>query len=180
MGVWGQTYAMECKQSRADFLRDAGVEVSAVRELGVVKEEVEELRQLLGVHLPDCRQGSVLFREFDEYDFGDLRHERWRRLVSRLSLLERKLAEGVKFSRLVRYASANFFYLVVEEGVLADAREIPPAWGCLVREGGSLRLEREATSLASPVNAKLAYLERISARASKLVAASRVNSESGA
>lgn len=164
MGVFGETFALECKQSRTDFLRDASVEEAAKREQKGVSEEVENLRALLGVHLPECRQGVSLFREYDEYDFGELRHEKWRRLVSRLSLLERRLADGVKFSRIARYGSANFCYLVVEEGVLRRLGEVPLGWGCLVREEGALRMEREAKRLVSRDDAKLAFLERLAAK----------------
>lgn len=164
MGVFGDTFVLECKQSRADFLRDAGVEDVARREHEGLAEEVESLRALLGVHLPECRQGMSLFREYDEYDFGELRHERWRRLVARLSLLERKLADGVKFSRIARYGSANLCYLVVEEGVLKRLDEVPLGWGCLVREEGALRLEREAKRLVSRDDAKLSLLERIAGK----------------
>ncbi len=164
MGVLGETFALECKQSRADFLRDASVEDVAAREMAGVGEEVEKLRALLGVHLPECRQGVSLFREYDEYDFGELRHERWRSLVARLALLERKLADGVKFSRIARYGSANFCYLVVEEGVLKRLDEVPLGWGCLVREEGTLRLEKAAKRLLSREDARLAFLERIAAR----------------
>lgn len=164
MGVMGETFALECKQSRADFLRDASGEESALMERKSLSEEVESLRELLSVHLPDCRQGLSLFREYDEYDFGELRHERWRRLVSRLGLLERKLADGVKFSRIARYGAANFCYLVVEEGVLRRLDEVPLGWGCLVREEGVLRVEREAKRLVSGEAARLAFLERVAAR----------------
>ncbi len=164
MGIFGETFALECKQSRADFLRDSCVEKAARREQEGVSEEVDTLRALLGVHLPECRQGVSLFREYDEYDFGELRHEKWRRLVSRLSLLERRLADGVKFSRIARYGSANFCYLVVEEGVLRRLDEVPLGWGCFVREEGALRMEREAKRLVSRDDAKLAFLERIAAK----------------
>lgn len=165
MGVFGDTFALECKQSRADFLKDAGWEEETTKERAETETEIESLRSLLAVHLPDCRQGLSLFGEYDEYDFAELRHQRWRRLIARLSLLERKLSDGVKFSRIARYGSANFCYLVIEEGVLMRMDEVPLAWGCLVREEGSLRMEREAKRLMSRDEAKLAYLERIAARA---------------
>lgn len=167
LGVAGETFAIECKQSRADFLRDAGIERAVARERGSVVEEVEALRALLSAHLPDCRQGLSLFREYDEYDFGDLRHERWRRLVARLALLERRLADGVKFSRMTRYGVASCCYLAVERGVLSDAGECPAGWGLLERcEGDRLTVLKRANRLASKPAAKLAYLERIASRAS--------------
>lgn len=168
MGVLGETFALECKQSRADFLRDAGIEHTASRERESLVSEVERLRALLSVHLPDCRQWISLFREYDEFDFGELRHERWRRLVSRLALLERKLAEGVKFSRIARYGSANFCYLVVEEGVLSEVRECPAGWGLLIRKGDRLDCVSEATRLKCPQAAALALLERIATRSSRV------------
>lgn len=164
MGALGETFALECKQSRADFLRDSGVEKAATREREALVAEVESLRTLLGMHLPDCRQGVSLFREYDEYDFGELRHERWRRLVARLALLERRLAEGVKFSRIARYASANYCYLVVEDGVLLDDRECPVGWGLLAREGAELVMRKAAVKLQSPAAARLALLERIASK----------------
>ncbi|MDQ8187038.1 hypothetical protein [Pelagicoccus sp. SDUM812002] len=164
MGALGETFVLECKQSRADFLRDASVEKAVAHEQAGLAEDVERLRELLGMHLPECRQWVSLFSEYDEYDFGELRHERWRRLVSRLSLLERKLADGVKFSRIARYGASNFCYLVVDEGVLKRFDEIPLGWGCLVREEECLRLERVAKRLVSADAAKLAFLERVAAR----------------
>lgn len=164
MGVFGDTYALECKQSRADFLRDAGLEAESRGERGQLAGELETLRALLSTHLPECRRGHSLFQEFDEYDFSDLRHERWRRLVARLDLLERRLAEGVKFSRIARYGSANYCFLVVTEGVVNDLREIPAGWGCLRQEGDALRELHPAPRLRSRDEAKLAYLERMAAK----------------
>lgn len=166
-GVLGESFALECKQCRSDFLRDASVEESAKAERAELAREVEALRSLLKAHLPECRQGRSLFREFDDYDFGDLRHEKWRRSLARLALLERKLEDGVKFSRIARYGSANFCYLVIEEGVVRRIEEVPVGWGCLIREGEGLRLERAAKRLQSSDPAKLAYLERIAARAGR-------------
>ena len=167
MGVLGDTFALECKASRADFLRDAGLEEATAGERGRRREELGGLRRLLSTHLPDCRLGRSLFEEFDEYDFSDLRHERWRRLVARLDLLERRMEEGIKFSRMARYGVATFCYLVVEDGVLLEEEETPPGWGCLRREGDGLVLAREAPRLASREEAKLAYLERIAGRSGR-------------
>ncbi|MDQ8201722.1 hypothetical protein [Pelagicoccus sp. SDUM812003] len=164
MGVWGDTFALECKASRADFSRDAGLEEAARAESRKLAEERRRLTALLATHLPDCAQGVSLFGEFDEYDFSDLRHDRWRRLVARCDLLERRLQDGVKFSRIVRYASASFCYLVVEPNVLRGEHEIPIGWGCLERDGEQLRLLREARRLRCRDEAKLVYLERIAAR----------------
>ena len=127
--------------------------------------ELEGLRSLLAVHLPDCRAGRSLFPEFDEYDFSELRHERWRRLVARLDLLERRLDEGVKFSRMTRYGVANYLYLVVTKGVVQSESELPVGWGCLQVAADETTLIRPATRLVSRDHAKLTLLERIAARA---------------
>ena len=93
------TYAIECKQSRADFLKDAGVEASARKERGELAERVEVLRRLMGVHLPECRLNRSLFLEYDSFDFGNWRHDGWARASRRLRRLERQVKGGVKFSK---------------------------------------------------------------------------------
>lgn len=163
-GAFGDTFVVECKQSRADFLRDAGLEAESRVARSEAEREAAALRALLATHLPDCRQGLSLFREYDEYDFSELRHERWRRLVARLDRLERRLKDGVKLSRIGRYGCATYCWLAVEPGVLRSLDELPASWGALEREGEGLRALAAAPRLFSRPEAKLALLERIAAR----------------
>lgn len=166
LGSFGETYLIECKQSRADFLRDVGVENESRIERDETRNNLIRLRTLLAVHLPDCRIRRSLFREYDEYDFSDLKHDRWRRLVVHLNQLERRLTDGVKFSKITRYGIANYCYIAVEKDVIRKASEVPVAWGCLMRSGESLELLEEPTKLVSRDDTKLTFLERLAARCS--------------
>lgn len=159
--VPGDTFAVECKQSRPDFLRDAGIEETVEKERDPLLKRVNQLRQALSRHLPDCRLHESLFSEYDTYDFSDWRHRGWFRLTKRLQALENRLATGTKFSRIARYCCASYCILAVEPGVIVDQSEIPLGWGCVVREGESLHVLKEAPRLHSRDEVRLKFLERI-------------------
>ena len=157
----GETFAVECKQSRADFLRDAGLEEASKSERCDLRERLRTLRALLVVHLPQCRRHQSLFPEYDTFDFCDWRHESWYRLTRRLQVLENRLEHGVKFSKIARYGCANYCYIAVNDGVVALDSEIPMGWGLLRRKGGVLEVTKEALRLDSINAVRLKLLERI-------------------
>jgi len=163
-GLVGTTYAIECKQSRADFLKDAGLESSVREETGELADRVEALRRLMGMHLPECRMNRSLFLEYDSFDFGNWRHEGWARAARRLERLERQLGQGVKFSKIARYACANACVLFVGKGVVADVSEIPMGWGCVECSEGVRSVLREPLRLESRSEARLRLLERIASK----------------
>lgn len=157
----GDTFAIECKQSRADFLRDAGLEGAVVLAHGELENRLARLRDLLATHLPQCRKNESLFSEYDSYDFSDWHHKSWSRLSKQLQTLENRLDHGVKFARIARFGCANFCYLAVEENVVLHPSEVPLGWGLLKRTGNSLSVEKEALRLESKSPARLKLLERI-------------------
>lgn len=177
-----RTALFECKQGRADFLRDQVDEAAAKAELRAVAERIRELRALLATHRPDLRRGESLFAEFDSYDFGDMRHETLHGLEARLDELQLKLLTGVKFARLHKYHAADFLYLVTEPGLLERA-ELPNGWGWLEREGEALVLREPPLRHQSSRDSRLAWLERIalagSAASRRLIGAGVVQKTHG-
>lgn len=156
----GVVALFECKQARADFLRDDANEPEVRLEATALAERLTSLKNLLGVHRPDLRRGESLFPEFDDYDFRDVRHPTLRGLERKLDVLQAKLVESVKFARLHRYQAADYLYLVTEDQVL-HAHEIPCGWGWLARRGDELELrQRPERHVTTPVQ-RVAWLESI-------------------
>lgn len=158
----GRTALFECKQSRADLLRDGADEPDVRRQASALGERVRELRTLIGAHRPDLRRGTTLFPEFDDYDFTGLRHDGLHAVETELARLQRKLLGAVKFARLHRYAPCDYLYLVTELGVVA-AHEVPVQWGWLERAGDALHLRTPPTRHTATRESRLALLERIAA-----------------
>ncbi len=162
-GQPGDTFAVECKQSRADFLKDAGLEIPVRREEADLRSRVDGLRQLLAAHLPECRRQESLFYEYDSYDFSDWRHDTWYRLTRRLQYLENCLGSGIKFSKIARYGCATYCILATLPGVVRRDAEIPMGWGHWEWTGDAFVVLREATRLVSRPEVRLRLLERIAA-----------------
>ncbi len=160
----GYTFIVECKQSRADFQKDAGREDSTSQESHHLLKRIASLKSLLAIHLPDCRLHQSLFREYDAYDFSNFRHDTWHALLSRLQQVERRLSHGVKFSKISRYGCANFCFLAVEAKVVKSEKELPLGWGLLERAGDGLEIKQEPLLMHSAPKVRLKFLERISAR----------------
>lgn len=167
-GAAARTAVFECKQSRADLLKDAQAEPATRARLAALAERRRALEGLLAVHRPDLRRGEALWPEFDAWDFSSLEHRAYRAVLADLETAQRQVVRGTKFSRMFRYRSADFLYLVVEEGIFAEA-EIPAGWGLLVRRGDTLFLSRPPSALDAEVRQRAAILEMIALAATRAV-----------
>jgi len=159
-GANRRTAVFECKQARADLLKDAHAEAATRRELAELIARRAKLEELLATHRPDLRRGEALFPEFDTWDFAGLEHATYCGVLAELATLQARVLKGTKLSKMFRYRCADFLYLVVEEHIFAEA-EIPAGWGLLVRRGDGLGLTRPPVALAAAPEQRLALLESI-------------------
>ena len=163
-----KTAVLECKASRADFLRDGASEAAVRREVIELTQRVQVLRGLIGAHRPDLRCGDELFPEFEAVDLRGTRHDTHDRLTAKLRIAQNKLLDGTKFSKLARWRCADLLYLVSEHGV-AETYEVPDGWGLLVREGDQLVLRIKPVLNPTSVEHRLNILERIAASTTREV-----------
>jgi hypothetical protein len=94
--------------------------------------------------------------------------------------LENRVHGKTKFEKLIRYQSANLFYLVIPEGLI-EAHEVPVAWGVLTADGCRLqgrcedesppvlRLIKKPQWIEAPPLARLDLVQRIAASATRRV-----------
>ena len=114
-----RTAIFECKQARADLLKDAHAEAATRARLAELIARRRTLEELLAVHRPDLRRGEALWPEFDSWDFSSLEHRAYRGVLDELETVQRRVQGGTKFSKMFRYRCADFLYLVVEENIFA-------------------------------------------------------------
>lgn len=168
----GGTVALfECKQSRADFLRDEADELEVRRTALAAADRLRSLREAIGGHRPDLRRGLGLFPEWDDVDVRGLRHDTLERLEREVQCLQRRLIHRVKFARLHRYGAADHLYLVTSPGILA-AGEVPDGWGWLEASStdSTLHLRVRPQRRTMPAGSGPLWLEAIAwagARASR-------------
>jgi hypothetical protein len=167
-GSSARVAVFECKQSRADLLKDAHAEAATRHRLTELSQRRRTLEDLLSVHRPDLRRGEALWPEYDTWDFSSLEHQAYRGVLDELETVQRRVLRGTKFSKMFRYRCADFLYLVVEDGIFAEA-EIPAGWGLLVREGDALRLARAPASLEPTSEQRSALLESIAMAGTRAV-----------
>ncbi len=167
-GPAARTALFECKQARSDLLKDAHAEAATRARLLELAERRRALEAMLAVHRPDLRRGEALWPEYDTWDFSALEHRTYRDVLAEIETLQRRVLRGTKFSRLFRYRCADFLYLVVEDGIFAEA-EIPAGWGLLVRAGDEVRLARPAAPLEAPPGQRAALLEMIALAGTRAV-----------
>ncbi len=160
------TIVFECKQARADLLKDARAEKPTRRRLTELLARRAKLEALLGEHRPDLRRGESLFPEFDAFDFSLLRHETYAALQAEIAKLQTRSVRGVKFDRMFRYHAADLLYLVAEDGIFAPD-EIPVGWGLLVHCADQLALERKPARLEPTSDSRLRLLENIALAATR-------------
>ncbi len=75
-------------------------------------------------------------------------------------VLQKRIRGNTKFECLTRYRSANVFFLVLPNELYRES-EMPPGWGALVEQGGSLSLRREPVYQENSAENRLRFLQRI-------------------
>lgn len=165
-GAERRTAVFECKQARADLLKDAHAEAATRRRLEELVARRAKLEELLAGHHPDLRRGEALWPEFDTWDFSGLEHRAYREVLEELATVQQRVIKGTKFSKMFRYRCADFLYLVVEDGIFAQA-EIPAGWGLLLRQGEALTLARSPAALDAAEAQRIALLEAIALAATR-------------
>lgn len=171
-GLAARAAVFECKQARADLLKDAHAEVATRSRLAELAARRRSLEEMLAVHRPDLRRGEALWPEYDSWDFSSLEHRTYRGVLDELETVQRRVLRGTKFSKMFRYRCADFLYLVVEDGIFAEA-EVPSGWGLLVRttneSGDGLRLARAPADLEAAATQRMALLEMIALAGTRAV-----------
>ena len=114
------------------------------------------------VHYPQLRVADSLFAEFDSHDFSAIKHRGYARALRELSALQNRLFDCTKFETLLRYHSANLFFLVLPRELFREP-EIPLGWGALVESNGVLELVCKPVWQESPPEKRLQLLQRIAA-----------------
>jgi hypothetical protein len=167
-GAAARTAVFECKQSRADLLKDTHAEAATRAKLAELSERRRSLEEMLTVHRPDLRRGEALWPEYDSWDFSSLEHRAYRGVLTELATVQRRVVRGTKFSKMFRYRCADFLYLVVEDNIFAEA-EIPAGWGLLVRVDDELQVRRRPADLDTNPAQRLALLESVALAATRAV-----------
>ncbi len=158
-GSLGATAIFECKQTRADFLRDSrcgeliGCRLRALHERRALYEN--SMRQ----HFPSLRCGDALFPEFEGFRFDAAGFEPYDRITAEIRQLSCRLHEHTKFASLLRWRAANLH--VVAEPNIAAEHELPAGWGLLIRCGEELEVAAPAVWQEIDADACLRLVLRI-------------------
>lgn len=167
-GLVDELIAVECKASRADFLRDA----SRTDRLLDALAELDRARERLESRLRD-REPQLLAREslFDPDPVW--RYERstdpqYRALRRELARLAARLHRATKFERLRSGRLFDRHYVCAPPDTLRAA-ELPPGWGLLEGNGGGTgcRLVREAPLVPSEPAQRPRVVRRIAQAATR-------------
>lgn len=138
-GAITATAIFECKQARADFLRDSRSRALTLERLACLHARKLRHEATLRPFYLSLRHGDSLFSELDGCDFLRTGDEAYLRLIAEIERQTARLHAQTKFDDLRRWRAANLCYVVAEPDV-ASAHELPAGWGLLLRAGDALEL----------------------------------------
>ncbi len=127
-----RTIMLECKQSRADYLRDA----RDVADLLERREKLTRISKHIEVHRiqreePHLRQAdTALFTDLEQWDYGASRSRAYRSVLRRVRRIDAQLYGETKFAMIAHYRLANRLYIVSPEGLIQPG-ELPAGWGLI-------------------------------------------------
>lgn len=178
-----RTIVIECKQSRADFLRDDARLDELTRERERLHERKRDLEEsLVKRYEPQLRVGgSSLYAECEEWRFEESRIATYRKVLVALRRVDELIHGETKFCLLSRYRLADRLYVAAPVGLIAP-RELPSGWGLLecrrrtLRTGGARVSELDdlpvnetvqAPALASPEHRRWRLLRNMAVAATR-------------
>src|SRR5438874_2747638 len=164
----GATAIFECKQALVDLRRDNGCTSTTMRRLEKVHQRREVLEKNLRVHYPALRVADSLFVEFDSHNFSAIEHRGYKQVMRQLQALQNRLFDCTKFETLIRYRSANLFFLVLPNELFREP-EIPIGWGALIESNAELILARKPVWHEMEPGSQLRFLERIAASGTRVL-----------
>jgi len=185
-----RTIIIECKQCRADFLRDDARLDELLRERERLRARKIDLEQTIVRRFePQLRiSASSLFSECEEWRFEQSRIATYRKVLVALRRVDESIHGQTKFCLLARYRLADRLYIAAPVGVIS-AREVPSGWGLLecrrgvLRRGGARVSELDdlpvnetvpAPPLGSPDHRRIRLLRNMAVAATRsMVAVSR-------
>ncbi|MHC5024042.1 MAG: hypothetical protein ACYTGG_09030 [Planctomycetota bacterium] len=127
-----RTIIVECKQSRADFVRHGASTEPLLRRreaLHRIRRSIEEHR--IKPEEPQLRRsGSALFPELEDWDFHASRLPAYRKVLRTLDRVDQRLHGHTKFHRIATYRLADRLYIAAPRGLVRRC-ELPVGWGLL-------------------------------------------------
>lgn len=166
-GAITATAIFECKQARADFLRDSRSRVRTLERLAAL--HVRKLRHEANLRpfYLSLHHGDSLFPELDGCDFIRTGDECYLRVLAEMSALTNRLHAQTKFDDLHRWRAANLSYVVAEPDVV-ECHELPAGWGLLVRNGDRLELAARPSWQDVPDANRQTLLQRTAVAATQM------------
>jgi hypothetical protein len=141
--------AIECKATRADFLRDGGRIDRLLRTLESLDRRREVLEEEIRRREPHLAARDHLFTADVVWRYERSAHPEYVRLRRRIASVTRRLHRGTKFESLRAEGLFHRHYLCTPAGLVRPV-ELPEGWGLLELRGseGMPRIAREATPTA--------------------------------
>lgn len=126
-----RTIIVECKQSRADLLRDSRERDALRDEMARLTDEIDRLRETrIKPREPHLRrvERDLFGAEREAWDFARSRCAPYHAAVDALARCARRVREQTKFDEIARRALADRLYILAPAGLL-PRRDVPPGWG---------------------------------------------------
>ncbi len=146
VGAVDELIAVECKATRADFLKDA----RRLEELATELERIDVVRERLEASIretePHLRSRRDLFSDETIWHYERSACEDYRDLLVKTHRITKQLHAGTKFEQLRRAGLFHRHYVCAGPNVLTPT-ELPPGWGLLEADAAneSVLLTREAS-----------------------------------
>ena len=127
-----RTIIVECKQSRADFLRDTAETdrlLAQRRTLLDRKHAVEH--EFIKRTEPDLRAtDQFLFHDMEHWDFSRSRSPAYKKLLGEIASIDSALYNQTKFFWMAQYRMADRLFLIAPRAMIKP-RELPDGWGLI-------------------------------------------------
>jgi hypothetical protein len=169
-GPAAATVFIECKASRADFLRDQRQLPALLRRREHLQRSLDRLRaELVKPMEPHLRRSDgFLFEEMESWDFCLSRLHSHRALVRALRQIDRKLYAETKFFMMAQYRLAARLYILAPRAMI-HPRELPAGWGLLETDhrAPEIRVRHEAPAMTPTERHVVRTLRNIAAAATR-------------
>ena len=170
-GAQTKSIVVECKATRADFLRDG----KDVRDLLEPRAALHGIAATAGIRpasltrarCAEPRGGAPGLFAGTDGDFDTMPARQLRQMRLQLLAINRRLHEGAKFAHLAWWRAADELWVATGLGLLRRD-DIPTGWGLLEFDRmGDIRIRIQAPQLSAPERWRRRMLRNVAAAATR-------------
>ncbi|MCP3966390.1 MAG: hypothetical protein GY750_09570 [Lentisphaerae bacterium] len=134
-----------------------------LRNIRELKEEKQQLEEIIRAKEPELKERDTLFDEFQRWNYSASRNRKYQKCIKQIDRAHHSLYKGSRLELIRQAHVADFIYVAVPEGVI-HPHELVDGWGLLyITPNGEITEEKKAQRQTCSLDSRMHLIQNIAA-----------------